>query len=142
MKTYSPKEADIERKWFVVDADGQVLGRLASTIAKIVRGKHKPMWAPHMDVGDFIVVVNANKIRLTGRKEEQMNYYRYSGYPGGLNKVPYSRMKENRPEFIVYEAIRRMLPHNRLGRKMMRKVKIYASPEHPHNAQKPEKLEL
>lgn len=140
MKTYSPKPKDIERKWYVIDANGVILGRLASKISYIVRGKHKPIWAPHADVGDYIVVVNADKIRLTGRKAEQKVYYHHSGYPGGLKTTPYQRMKQKRPEFILREAVRGMLPHNRLGRQILKHVKIYASPEHPHEAQHPEKM--
>lgn len=142
MKTYSPKFSDIEKKWYVVDANGQVLGRLASKIATILRGKHKPMWAPHMDVGDFVVVVNADKIRLTGRKAEQKVYYRHSRYPGGLKSVPYDHMVTKQPEFVLYQAVKGMLPRNKLGRQMIKKLKLYASPDHPHSAQQPEKLEL
>ena len=142
MKTYSPKPQDIEHKWFVVDADNAVLGRLASKIALTLRGKHKPLWAPHMDCGDFVVVVNASKVRVTGRKAEQKVYYHHSGYPGGLKKTPYKKVLENKPEFILREAVRGMLPKNRLGRKMLKKLKIYSSIEHPHLAQKPEQLEV
>ena len=142
MKTYSPKAQDIEQKWFIVDADGLVLGRLASKVAQVLRGKHKPMWAPHMDVGDFVVIVNADKIKVTGRKAEQKKYYRHSGYPGGLKATPYKTMLEKKPEFILYQAVRGMLPHNRLGRKMLKKLKVYAAQEHPHNAQQPEQLEI
>lgn len=138
MKTYSPKLQDIDAKWYVVDADGMVLGRLASKIAQVLRGKHKPIWAPHMDTGDFVVVVNADKIRVTGRKAEQKKYYRHSGYMGGLKETPYKSMMEKKPEFILQEAVRGMLPHNRLGRKMLKKLKIYVSSDHPHTAQKPE----
>ena len=142
MKTYSPRPQDIERKWYIVDAEGQVLGRLASKIAQVLRGKQKPIWAPHADVGDFVVVVNADKIRVTGRKAEQKRYYRHSGYPGGLKETSYKRMMAKKPEFILYHAVRGMLPHNRLGRKMLKKLKIYASPDHRHSAQKPEPLEV
>ncbi len=142
MKTYSPKPQDVERKWYVVDAEGQVLGRLATQIAHIARGKHKPMWAPHADVGDYIIVVNADKIRLTGRKADQKMYYRHSGYPGGLKSTSLRRMMEKRPEFVLQEAVRGMLPGNRLGRKLLKHVKIYASPTHPHESQQPETLEL
>ena len=142
MKTYSPKPQDIERKWYVVDAEGQVLGRLATRIAHIARGKHKPLWAPHADVGDYVIVVNADKIRLTGRKADQKVYYRHSGYPGGLKATPLRRMMEKRPEFVLQEAVRGMLPGNRLGRKLLKHVKIYASSTHPHESQQPETLEL
>ncbi len=142
MKTYSPKIGDIEKKWFVIDAEGQVLGRLASKVATILRGKHKPIWAPHMDVGDFVIVVNADKIRLTGRKAEQKVYYRHSRYPGGLKSIQYDRIMAKRPEFVLEQAVKGMLPHNKLGRQMFKKLKLYASPDHPHTAQQPEKLEL
>ncbi|NOY59107.1 MAG: 50S ribosomal protein L13 [Calditrichaeota bacterium] len=138
MKTYSPKLQDIDAKWYVVDADGMVLGRLASKIAQVLRGKHKPIWAPYIDTGDFVVVINADKIRVTGRKAEQKKYYRHSGYLGGLKVTPYKRMMENKPEFILHEAVRGMLPHNRLGRQMLKKLKVYTSSDHPHTAQKPE----
>jgi large subunit ribosomal protein L13 len=142
LKTYSPKIGDIEKKWFVIDAEGQVLGRLASKVATILRGKHKPIWAPHMDVGDFVIVVNADKIRLTGRKAEQKVYYRHSRYPGGLKSIQYDRIMAKRPEFVLEQAVKGMLPHNKLGRQMFKKLKLYASPDHPHTAQQPEKLEL
>ena len=142
MKTYSPKPQDVERKWFVVDAEGQILGRLASKIAHIVRGKHKPMWAPHADVGDFVIVINADKVRLTGRKTEQKVYIRHSNFPGGLRTESFKRVMSKRPEFILREAVRGMLPGNSLGRRILKHVKIYASPEHPHEAQQPEKLML
>ena len=142
MKTFTTKNEEIERKWYWVDADGQVLGRAASRIAQILRGKHKPIWAPHLDVGDFVIVVNADKIRVTGRKAEQKRYYHHTGYPGGLKVTPYKRMKAKQPEFILREAVKGMLPHNRLGRKMLKKLKIYSSPEHPHQAQKPQPLSM
>ncbi len=142
MKTFSPKPQDIDRKWYVVDANNVILGRLASRIAQILRGKHKPIWAPHVDCGDFVVIVNADKVRVTGRKADQKVYYHHSGYPGGLKATPYRRMMAKKPEFIIREAVRGMLPKNKLGRKMLKKLKIYAAPEHPHSAQKPETLEL
>lgn len=142
MKTYSPKLVDIDNKWFVVDADGLVLGRLASKIAQVLRGKHKPTWAPHMDMGDFVVVVNADKIKVTGRKADQIKYYRHSGYPGGLKVTPYKSMLDKKPEFIIQHAVKGMLPHNKLGRKMLKKLKIYTSTEHPHDAQQPVPLEI
>ncbi|MBN1998545.1 50S ribosomal protein L13 [candidate division KSB1 bacterium] len=138
MKTYSPKPSDIERSWYFVDADGMVLGRLACKLAHVLRGKHKPIWAPHMDTGDFIIVVNADKIRVTGRKADQKTYIRHSGYPGGLRVTPYKRMMDKKPGYILYEAVRGMLPHNRLGRQMLKKLKIYTSSDHPHTAQQPE----
>lgn len=142
MKTYSPKLSDIDQKWYIVDADGMVLGRLACKVSQVLRGKHKPMWAPHMDVGDFVVVVNADKVKVTGRKAEQKKYYRHSGYPGGLKVTPFKAMLEKKPEFIIENAVKGMLPHNRLGRKMLRKLKIYTTTEHPHSAQQPVPLEI
>ncbi|MBN1541160.1 50S ribosomal protein L13 [candidate division KSB1 bacterium] len=142
MKTFSPKPGDIDRKWYVIDAEDQALGRLASKVAQVVRGKHKPIWAPHMDVGDFVVIVNADKVRVSGVKAENKKYYRHSGYPGGLRVARYAELMEKKPEFIIRQAVRGMLPHNRLGRKLLRKVKVYASSDHPHSAQQPEKMEL
>jgi len=142
LKTYSPKPQDITRNWYIIDADGLVLGRLAAKVAHIVRGKHKPIWAPHADVGDYVVIINADKIRLTGRKADTKMYHHHSGYPGGLKSVPYRRMLARRPEFVIRQAVRGMLPHNRLGRRILKHVKIYASPTHPHEAQQPEKLDL
>ena len=142
MKTYSPKPQDVDRKWYVIDAEGEALGRLAVKVAHIVRGKHKPIWAPHADVGDFVVVINADKVRLTGRKADTKVYYHHSGYPGGLKATPFRRMQAKRPEFVIREAVRGMLPHNRLGRKILKHVKIYASETHPHEAQQPLKLEV
>ena len=142
MKTYSPKLNDIDQKWHIVDADGVVLGRLASKVSQVLRGKHKPMWAPHMDVGDFVVIVNADKVKVTGRKAEQKKYYRHSGYPGGLKVTPFKAMLEAKPEFIIENAVKGMLPHNRLGRKMLRKLKVYADTEHPHSAQQPIPMEI
>lgn len=141
-ETYSAKPGDIERKWFVVDADGQVLGRLATGIATVLKGKHKAIYTPSMDTGDHVIVVNADKVALTGGKEAAKVYYRHSGYPGGLKVTPYETMKERRPEQIVLKAVRGMLPKNRLGRAMLRKLHVYAGPEHPHEAQKPEPLDL
>lgn len=142
MKTYSPKLREIDNRWYIVDAEGMVLGRLASKVAQILRGKHKPSWAPHMDMGDFVIVVNADKIRVSGRKAEQKKYYRHSGYPGGLKAVPYKRVLEKKPEFILEHAVKGMLPHNRLGRKMLKKLKIYTTADHPHTAQQPVPLEV
>jgi large subunit ribosomal protein L13 len=142
MKTYTPKAKDIQRAWYVVDADGIVLGRLASEVAHVLRGKHKPTFAPHMDMGDHVIVVNAAKVRVTGAKAADKVYYHHSQYPGGLSEVPYERLAERRPERIVEKAIRGMLPRNRLGRQMLRKLAVYAGPEHPHEAQTPEPLEL
>jgi large subunit ribosomal protein L13 len=142
VKTYSPKLKEISRAWYVVDADGIVLGRLASEVAKILRGKHKPTFAPHMDTGDHVVVVNASKVRLTGAKLESKVYYRHSGYPGGLREIPYDRLMATRPALAVEKAVRGMLPKNRLGRQMVKKLKVYGGPDHPHAAQDPVRLEL
>ncbi|MBN2356252.1 50S ribosomal protein L13 [candidate division KSB1 bacterium] len=142
MKTFTPKPGDIDHKWYVIDANGLVLGRLAAKIAQVLRGKHKPIWAPHMDCGDFIVVVNADKLRLTGRKMLQKRYVHHSGYPGGLRHTAITRVMQDKPEYVLRHAVRGMLPHNRLGRKMLKKLKIYTAPEHPHTAQKPETLNM
>jgi large subunit ribosomal protein L13 len=142
LKTYSPKPQEVIRKWYVVDAEGQILGRLASKIAQIARGKHKPIWAPHADVGDFVVVINADKVRLTGRKTEQKVYIRHSNYPGGLRVEPFQRVMAKRPEFVLREAVRGMLPSTKLGHQILKHIKIYASPDHPHEAQQPETLKL
>jgi large subunit ribosomal protein L13 len=142
MKTYSPKAKEIRRAWYVVDADGAVLGRLASEVAKILRGKHKPTYAPHLDTGDHVVVVNAGKIRLSGEKDGKKVYRHHSGYPGGLREVPFEKLLRQHPERVVERAIRGMLPKNRLGRQMFRKLSVYAGPEHPHDSQKPVALTL
>jgi large subunit ribosomal protein L13 len=139
-RTYTPRPRDIERKWYVVDADGAVLGRLATEVAAILRGKHKPMFAPHMDTGDHVIVVNAAGVRMTGIKADQKVYHRHSGYPGGLREQPYSRLMAERPTLVVEKAVRGMLPKTRLGRQMITKLAVYAGPEHPHQAQKPEPL--
>jgi large subunit ribosomal protein L13 len=136
------KPEDIERNWYVVDASGQTLGRLASEIARIVRGKHKPMYSPSVDAGDYVIVINADKIYVTGRKLDQKMYYRHSGYPGGLKEVSLRRMLEEHPTRVIEHAVRGMLPKNRLGRKMIRKLKVYAGSDHPHQAQQPVPLEL
>lgn len=142
MKTYTAKKEDIERQWFVIDAKDQTLGRMASQIATILRGKHKPIFTPHMDTGDFVIVVNAEKIHVTGDRLDQKLYYRHSGYPGGLRSKSLRQMLRDKPEDVIYEAVRRMLPKNNLGRQMLKKLKVYAGPEHPHAAQQPVKLEL
>ena len=142
MKTYSIAEKDIERRWWVVDAEDRVLGRLASEIARVLRGKHKPAFSRHLDVGDYVVVVNAEKVRLTGNKEETKRYFRHSGYMGGEKLVPFKRMRERRPEWVIERAVKGMLPRGPLGRQMATKLRVYAGPEHPHEAQKPEPLEL
>ncbi|HZE37980.1 MAG TPA: 50S ribosomal protein L13 [Stackebrandtia sp.] len=142
MGTYSPKPGDIERQWHIVDADDKVLGRLASQIAQVLRGKHKPIFAPNTDTGDFVIVVNAEKIVLTGNKREKKIAYRHSGYPGGLKKTPYSELLDKKPERAIMLAVKGMLPHNKLGRKMLTKLKVYAGPQHPHAAQQPQPFEI
>jgi len=141
-KTYSAKPGEVARDWYVVDAEGQTLGRLATRIADTLRGKLKPQYTPHTDTGDFVIVVNAEKISVTGDKREQKRYYRHSGYPGGLKKRSLNDMLERRPEEVIRLAVRGMLPKNRLARKQLTKLKVYAGPEHPHEAQKPQKLEI
>lgn len=142
MKTYTAKKEDIERQWFVIDAKDQTLGRMASQIATILRGKHKPIFTPHMDTGDFVIVINAEKIHVTGNRLDDKMYYHHSGYPGGLRSKSLRQMLRDKPEDVIYEAVRRMLPKNNLGRQMLKKLKVYAGPEHPHAAQQPVKLEL
>lgn len=137
MRTFSPKASDVERQWHVIDASDVVLGRLASQVAILLRGKHKPIFAPHMDTGDFVIVVNAAKVALTGAKLENKMAYRHSGYPGGIRSVPYSELLAKRPERAVEKAVRGMLPKNSLGRSTLRKLKVYAGPHHPHEAQRP-----
>jgi large subunit ribosomal protein L13 len=142
MKTHSTKPSEIERQWYVVDAEGQTLGRLASEIAKILKGKHKPIYAPNLDTGDFVIVVNAKKVHVTGRKMDQKLYYRHSGYPGGLKSITLREQLSKHPTRVIRSAVRGMLPHNRLGRSMLRKLKVYAGDSHPHAAQEPKPLEL
>lgn len=142
IKTYSPKSAEIQRQWFVVDADGQTLGRLATQVAHTLRGKHKPIYTPHADTGDFVIVVNADKVVLTGRKEDQKTYIRHSGRPGGLKEVTARKLRQTFPERLVENAVRGMLPKNSLGRQLYRKLKVYAGPDHPHQSQKPAPLEV
>jgi large subunit ribosomal protein L13 len=142
MKTYAPKPRDIERRWYVIDAQGSVLGRLASETAKILRGKDKPTFAPHADTGDHVVIVNAGGVELTGGKETKKIAYRHSGYPGGLTETDYGRLMRERPSFVVEKAVKGMLPKNRLGRQMVKKLQVYDGPEHPHAAQQPMPLKL
>ncbi len=143
MKTYSAKPADIERKWFVIDAEGVVLGRLASIIAIRLRGKHKPMYTPHMDCGDNIIVINAEKVGITGRKRENKIYYRHTGYPGGVKSVTLGKMLGGKhPERAVEKAVERMISRNPLGRQQLRKLHVYAGPDHPHQAQNPEVMDV
>ncbi|MGH2739502.1 MAG: 50S ribosomal protein L13 [Actinomycetota bacterium] len=141
-KTYQPKPKDVQRTWYLVDADGAILGRLASEVATVLRGKHKPIFAPHIDVGDHVIVVNASKVRLSGEKAQKKVYQRHTQYPGGLREVPFERMIAERPERVVEKAIQGMLPKTRLGRQMAGKLKVYAGPEHPHDSQKPTPLRL
>jgi large subunit ribosomal protein L13 len=142
VRTFSPKAADIQRQWHVIDASDVILGRLASQAAILLRGKHKPIFAPHVDTGDFVIVINADKIALTGNKLEQKRAYRHSGYPGGLRAVGYAELMEKHPERAVEKAVRGMLPKNSLGRKTLRKLKVYAGPDHPHQAQQPVPFEI
>ncbi len=142
MRTFSAKKEDIEKKWHIIDANGKALGRLASEVAKILRGKDKPIYTPHVDTGDNVVVINAGKILLTGKKEQDKTYYRHTNYPGGLKTVTAGRLLKKRPESLIEEAVRGMLPRTRLGRAMFKKLKVYPSKEHPHAAQKPEAKEL
>jgi len=142
VRTYSPKPGDIQRQWYVIDASDIVLGRLATQAATLLRGKHKPIFAPHLDTGDFVIIVNAAKVALTGAKREQKLAYRHSGYPGGLRSISYADLLDTHPERAVEKAIKGMLPHNSLGRSMLRKLKVYAGPEHPHQAQQPVPYEI
>jgi large subunit ribosomal protein L13 len=142
MKTYTPKASEIHRRWWLVDAEGKVLGRLASEIAKILRGKHKPTFATHMDMGDHVVVINAEKVRLTGNKAEQKTYFRHTGYIGGERHIPFQEMLEKHPERVVELAVKGMMPKNNLGRLMRKKLRVYAGAEHPHEGQQPQTLEV
>jgi large subunit ribosomal protein L13 len=142
VRTFSPKDSDITRQWHVIDASDVVLGRLASTVAVLLRGKHKPIFAPHIDTGDFVIVVNADKIALSGSKLEQKKAYRHSGYPGGLRAVNYGDLMAKHPERVVEKAVKGMLPKNTLGRKTLSKLKVYAGPDHPHQAQQPQPYEI
>jgi large subunit ribosomal protein L13 len=142
VRTYSPKPGEVNRAWHVIDAKDVVLGRLATQAATLLRGKHKPTYAPHVDTGDFVVIVNAEKVALTGNKRDQAFVYRHSGFPGGLHKRSFGEMLEKQPERLLEQAIKGMLPHNRLGRAMGSKLKVYAGPEHPHAAQQPQPFEL
>ena len=142
MGTYMAKPAEIEKKWYVLDAAGKPLGRVASEAARLLRGKHKPIFTPHIDTGDFVIIINADKAILTGNKLQQKKYYHYSGYPGGLKTITYKDMMQYRPVQAMEEAVKGMLPHNRLGRDQLGKLKVYAGPEHRHAAQKPETWEF
>lgn len=142
MKTYMAKPLEVERKWYVIDADGQTLGRLASEVASILRGKHKPIYTPNVDTGDFVIVINAEKIILTGNKLDQKKLRHHSGYPGGLKEMSYRAVLRKKPEKAIETAVKGMLPHNHLGAQMYRKLKVYRGNEHPHQAQQPELREL
>ncbi len=142
MKTFMANAQNVERKWYVVDAAGMTLGRLASQVAAILRGKNKPTFTPHFDAGDFVIIVNASKVEMTGKKLDQKHYYHHSGYPGGLKSISYRKLMAEKPEFAVKHAIVGMLPKGPLGRQMARKLRVYAGPEHEHAAQQPEVLEL
>ena len=142
MSTYMAKKEEVERNWYLVDAAGQNLGRLASKIAPYITGKNKPTYTPHVDAGDFVIVINAARVNLTGNKWKQKKYRHHSQYPGGLKEVPYEKLREENPELIIKNAVKGMLPKNKLGRRMIGRLKVYADDEHPHQAQQPEKLEL
>lgn len=142
MKTVSTRPQDVERAWFLIDAESQVLGRLATEIARRLRGKHKPAYTPHVDTGDYIVVVNAEKVRVTGNKATGKTYYRHTGYPGGIKATRFDSMIEKHPERVIEKAVKGMLPRNPLGRAAFRKLKVYAGPDHPHSAQQPRPLAL
>ncbi len=142
MKTYMAKKEEIEKKWYIVDASDKIVGRLATKIATILRGKHKPSFTPHVDTGDFVIVVNAEKVKFTGNKLDQKKYYKHTGYMGGIKETTAKDMLQKKPEEIIRHAVKGMLPKNRLGRKLLKKLKIYRGEEHPHQAQQPEKLEF
>jgi large subunit ribosomal protein L13 len=142
MKTYSAKESEVKKEWYLVDAKGKILGRLASEIAKRLRGKHKPIYTPHVDTGDFVVVINAGRIKLTGKKLTDKIYYRHSGYPGGIKSIAAGKLLKAKPERLIHLAVRGMLPKNSLGRRMLKKLKVYRGEEHPHSSQNPHILEL
>ena len=142
MKTYMATPSTIERKWYVVDAQNQTLGRLATEVATVLRGKHKPQYTPHLDTGDYVIVINADKIKVTGNKEEKKMYYRHTGYTGHLKSFTYQEIMDKFPDRIIKYAVKGMIPHNKLGREMLTKLHVYAGSEHPHQAQKPEVLEI
>lgn len=142
MSTYMARPSEVTRKWYVIDAAGKPLGRVATAAATLLRGKHKPTYTPHIDTGDYVVIVNADKVVLTGRKLDQKIYFRHSGYEGGLKRTVYRQLMAKKPDFAVEKAVRGMLPHNRLGRAMFKKLKVYRGSEHPHSAQQPDKWEV
>jgi large subunit ribosomal protein L13 len=142
MKTLTPKREEIQRQWWLVDADGMTLGRLASEVARLLRGKHKPIYTPHLDTGDHVVVVNASRVRLTGKKADEKTYYRHSGYVGGAKQIPFKRMLASHPDRVIELAVKGMLPKNALGRQMKQKLRVYAGSEHPHQGQDPQPLQI
>ena len=142
MATFVPSPQDIDRRWHVIDAESQVLGRVATVAAKLLQGKHKPIYTPHLDMGDHVIVINAKRVRVTGKKAEQKVYYRHTGYPGGIKSTPFSRMIQEHPDRVLKKAVWGMLPHNSLGRKMLKKLKVYAGADHRHSAQQPQVMEL
>jgi large subunit ribosomal protein L13 len=142
VRTFTEKQAEVEREWYVVDAEGETLGRLASRVAPILKGKHKPTYTPYLDCGDFVIIINAEKVRVTGRKLDQVFYHHHSGYPGGLRSVSLREQLDKHPERVLQAAVRGMLPKNKLGRRMIKKLKVYAGDAHPHQAQQPKPLEL
>ncbi|WP_045215251.1 50S ribosomal protein L13 [Desulfonatronovibrio magnus] len=137
MKTYSPRPQDARRDWHVIDAEGKILGRMATEIATKLRGKNKPEFAPHMDMGDFVIVVNADKVKVTGNKLSQKKYYRHTGYPGGIREISLEKLLDKKPEEVIRHSVRGMLPKNKIGRNLLKKLKVYSGPDHPHSAQKP-----
>ena len=142
MFTFRVKKEQIKRGWYLVDAEGEILGRLASKIASVLRGKDKPIFTPHLDTGEFVVVINAGKVKLTGRKLQEKKYYHHSGYPGGIKSITAKELIQKKPEELIRKAVRGMLPKNRLGRKLLKKLKVYSGHDHPHQAQQPKKMEL
>jgi large subunit ribosomal protein L13 len=141
-RTFHASVEDVDKKWYVVDADGMVLGRLAANVARILRGKHKPIFSPHMDNGDFVIIINAGKVRLTGKREEQKSYFTYSGYPGGGKTRMFKDLIKSNPQYVIEHAVRGMLPHNRLGRQIIKKLKVYSEGAHPHEAQQPVEMKF
>ena len=142
VRTFHAREEDVDKKWYVVDAEGMVLGRLAANVAHILRGKHKPIFSPHVDTGDFVIVINAGKVRVTGKRFEQKSYFHYTGYPGGARVRMFKDLVRSNPRFVIEHAVKGMLPHNRLGRRILKKLKVYSDGSHPHEAQKPEVLSM
>ena len=142
MKSFTATPQDIQRKWYVVDAEGKTLGRLATEVATVLRGKHKPMFTPHMDCGDYVIVINAEKVDVTGKKRKEKIYKSHTGYPGGLREITFEKLQDKKPEEIIRHAVKGMMPKGKLGRQMYKKLKVYAGPEHNHQAQKPEVLEV